>query len=397
MDKKIRKGKVEKIVNGGFGLLRSEEGIVFLNYVVPGEIIKYRIRERAKGINWGSVIEIEDPYTERIAPDCKYYGECGGCVFSHLKYEDQIRIKKEILTDDLKRIGKLEIDEINLIKSREYEYRFRAKLKGLSNGKIGLIRKGTNDVIQIDSCLIVAPEINEFIRRWNKMEEMPFFHQLDILFNNTDKTLYIHLSAKPQPENIRKLDLFEKTIFSWKGSETVNESILKIGEFKYTVSPDTFFQVNRFQWKNMLDIADSWIEKCESSIDLYTGSGFFIPILLKYSEKIIGVENSKRSVELAEKSFKEAEFLRMPVEKFDFPEIDTIIIDPPRSGIPRDVIQKIIDIRPGTIINISCSTATLARDLNYFVNNGYKIKEMFLIDLFPQTAHLETMTLLKPH
>ncbi|MCK4889244.1 MAG: 23S rRNA (uracil-5-)-methyltransferase RumA, partial [Candidatus Aminicenantes bacterium] len=81
--------------------------------------------------------------------------------------------------------------------------------------------------------------------------------------------------------------------------------------------------------------------------------------------------------------------------KFNLPEADTIIIDPPRSGIPRNVIQKIIEIKPGKIINISCSTATLARDLSYFVDNGYKIEEMFLIDLFPHTAHLETMTLLK--
>jgi len=395
MDKKIREGKIEKIVNGGFGLIRSEEGIVLLNYVVPGEIVNYRIKERAKGINWGRVVEIKDPYKKRILPDCKYYGECGGCVLSHLDYEDQIRIKKEILTDDLKRIGKIELDHIALIKSPEFQYRARAKLKGLSNGKIGLIRKSTNDVIQIDSCLIVAPEINEFIGKWNKTENMPFFHQLDIFYNDTDKKLYINLSDKPKPEYIRKLDLFENTVFSWKGSEIDGESVLNAGTFNYMVSPDIFFQVNRFQWKNMLDIVDSWMEKCGSSIDLYTGSGFFIPILLKYSEKVIGVENSKRSVELAEKSFKKAEFLRMPVEKYDFPEVDSIIIDPPRSGIPRDVILKISEIKPGTIINISCSTATLARDLNHFVNNGYKIEEMFLIDLFPQTAHLETMILLK--
>ncbi len=395
MDKKIRKGKIEKIVNGGFGLIRSDEGIVLLSYVAPGETIKYRIRERARGINWGSVIEIEDPYTERIVPDCKYYGECGGCVLSHLKYEDQIRIKKAILTDDLKRIGKLEIDSINLITSPSYKYRARAKLKGLWDGKIGLIRKGTNEVIQINSCLIVAPEINQFISRWNNREGMPFFHQLDIFFNETDKNLYIHLSAKPEKEDLRALDLFENTVFSWKGKKNSTESVLKIGETNYIVSPDTFFQVNRFQWKNMLDIVDSWMGKCGLSIDLYTGNGFFIPVLLKYSDRVIGVENSKRSVELAKRSFKKAEFLRMPVEKFNFPEADTIIIDPPRSGIPRNVIQKIIEIKPGKIINISCSTATLARDLSYFVDNGYKIEEMFLIDMFPHTAHMETMTLLR--
>ncbi len=395
MDKMNREGKVEKIVNGGFGLIRSEEGIVLLSYVVPGETVKYIIRERAKGINWGSVIEITEPYKKRIVPDCEYYGECGGCVLSHLKYEDQIKIKNDILTDDLKRIGKLESVHIESVRSPEYQYRARAKLKVLPNGKIGMIKKGTNDVIQIDSCLIVAQEINGFINRWNNMEGMPFFHQLDIFFNNTDKKLYVHLSDKPRPEDIKILDSFENTVFSWKGVEYKSESVLEIGKINYTISPDTFFQVNRFQWENMLNIIDSWMKKSGLSIDLYTGNGFFIPLLLKHSDRVIGIENSKRSVELAQRSFKEAEFLRMPVEKFDFPKADTIIIDPPRSGIPKDVIKKILKIKPETIINISCSTATLSRDLSYFVNNRYKIEKMLLIDLFPQTAHMETMTLLK--
>lgn len=395
MNNKIREGEIEKIINGGFGLIRSKEGIVLLNYAAPGERVKYFIRERAKGINWGTVTEISEPYPERVEPDCKYYGECGGCVLSHLKYEDQITIKKEILADDLRRIGKLKIDPDRVIKSPEYKYRARAKLKGLSGGKMGLIKKGTNHIMQIDSCLVVAPEINEFIGKWNNTNGVPFFHQFDILFNNTDKKLYVHLSAEPEPEHIKILNLFENTVFSWKGDENNGISVLTTGNFNYRVSPDTFFQVNRFQWENMLNIADSWMEEVKLSVDLYTGTGFFIPLLLKYSESVIGIENSKRSVKLAEESFKEADFLRMPVEKYDLPKAEMIIVDPPRSGIPREVIQNIVEIKPGTIINISCSTATLARDLSHLINNGYNVKSMIMIDLFPQTSHIETMTLLK--
>ncbi|MEN8222108.1 MAG: hypothetical protein ABFR36_02510 [Acidobacteriota bacterium] len=395
MNENIREGKIEKIVNGGFGLLRSEDGIVFLKYVAPGEKVKYRERERAKGIIWGDVVEIDEPHPGRVTPECRYYGDCGGCALSHLRYDLQMKIKEDILTDDLNRIGKLKINCQNIYTSPEYSYRVRAKLKGLENGKIGFVRKSTNDIMEINSCMIVVPEINDFIRKWNNADSMGFFHQIDVFYNNTEKRLYVHITGEPEPETIRKFSLFENTFFSWNGSDKDNSSELRIGDYNYMVSPDSFFQVNRFQWEDMLNIADSWMKSSDLSLDLYTGSGFFIPVLLKYSGKVIGIENSKRSVQLAEKSFLNAEFLRSPVEKYLFPSADLMIIDPPRSGIPDSVIQRIFQTGPDTVIYISCSSATLARDINKFIQNNYRIEETALLDLFPQTAHFETMTLLK--
>jgi len=391
----IREGKIEKIVNGGFGLLRSEEGVVFLKYVAPGEKVKYRIKEKAKGIIWGEVIEIDEPHPDRVSPECQYYGECGGCALSHLKYDQQVEIKREVFADDLFRLGKIKTDCKKFYISPEYSYRVRAKLKGIENGKIGFIRKGSNDVMEIQNCLIVVPEINHFIKKWNNMDSMDFFHQIDVFFNNTENRLYVHITGMPNPEMIRKFDLFEDTIFSWKESGKDNTSILNVGKYNYRVSPDNFFQVNRFQWENMLDKADSWMESSRLSLDLYTGSGFFIPILLKYSRRVIGIENNKKSIRLAKRGFQKAEFVRSPVEKFIFPSAERIIIDPPRSGIHDNVIREIIKTGPETIIYTSCSSATLARDLSKFIKNDYRIEEMAMLDLFPQSAHLETMTLLK--
>ena len=391
----IRKGKIEKIVNGGFGLIRSEDGIVLINYSIPGEKVKYRIKERAKGVIWGELTEIIEPDPKRVKPECIYFGKCGGCIFSHLEYEDQLKIKRGILKDDLKRIGKLDINCDRILRSPEYMYRSRARFKGLSNGKIGFVKKGTNEVMEINSCMIISPEINQFLNKWNSMDNMPFFHQIDLFFNNTNNLLYVHLSEHPGNGFKTISDNFKKTIFSWKGNEQFGESILKVDKYSYHVSPDTFFQVNRFQWENMLEIADSWMSETELSIDLYSGVGFFIPVLKKYSKKVIGVENSKRSVNLAKKNFKNTDLRRVPVEKFIFPDFNKIIIDPPRSGIPGNVLKDLIFSKPDTIINISCSTATLARDLKSFIDNGYKIEEMIMIDMFPQTAHMETMTLLK--
>ncbi len=388
-------GIVEKIVNGGFGLIRSEHGTVFLKYVIPGEEVVYRVKEKAKGILWGEVLKIKKHFPNRIIPKCPYYGECGGCILSHMKYDNQLRIKKGILTDDLRKIGNIDMDSINVIGSPEFSYRIRAKLKGLKNGKIGFIRRGTNDVMEIDSCMLVTPEMNNFINKWNSAEEMQFFHQIDLFFNSTEKKLYVHVTGEPDKDTVDKFSIFGDTDFSWKGNRETNNSVLRIGEYTYHVAPDNFFQVNKFQWENMLNKVDSWMETSDLSLDIYTGSGFFIPVLLKYSKRVIGIENSKISVKLAKRSFKNAEFVRSPVEKFLFNSADTIIVDPPRSGIPGITIEKIFKANPSTVIYISCSSATLARDLKKFVHNNFNIKEMVMLDLFPQTAHLETMTLLK--
>lgn len=395
MDDKKRRGKVEQIVNGGFGLVRSSEGVVFLKYVCPGEEVEYTIKERAKGVIWGDVIRIVNPLENRVTPECKYYGECGGCIFSHIPYEEQLKIKQEILINDLKRIGNLDITIKTIYGSEPFKYRIRAKLKGIANGKTGFIRRGTNDVMEINNCNIVNDPINDFIKKWNRSKNPPFFHQLDIFYNINNRITYVHLSGAPGKNEIGFFNSFKNTVFTWRGNEKKGESVLKIKDSKFIVSPGIFFQINKFQWETMFDIVESMLEYSDISIDLYTGTGFFIPLLQKYSKKVIGVENSKLSVDLAERSFPDVLFERLPVEKFDFPEAGQLLVDPPRSGLPKKARDQIIKQKIKNIIYVSCSTSTLARDLKIFKSNGYIIKELNMVDLFPQTSHIETISLLR--
>src|SRR5210317_417551 len=123
MNRNISEGTVERVVNGGFGLIRTDEGIVFLKYTAPGEKVKYRISEKAKGILWGKVIEIIKPHPDRVQPRCEYYGECGGCALSHLNYNRQVKIKESILADDLERIGKIGLTLDDIHRSPEFFYR----------------------------------------------------------------------------------------------------------------------------------------------------------------------------------------------------------------------------------------------------------------------------------
>jgi 23S rRNA (uracil1939-C5)-methyltransferase len=384
--------RVEKITNGGWGLVRSDEGVVFLNYVIPGEQVAYRIKEKAKGILWGRVEEILTPSQHRIEPPCPYYGECGGCVFQHIDYPFQQTIKRDIILDDLKRIGHFEGVVSNYLQSPPYYNRIRARMKAQEDGKIGFIRKGTTTVIPICKCMLFPEEINRFLEKWNSLENPPFFHQMDILVNNVTRKVYIHLSHPPK-KGKEVPPLFDDITFSWKGRRDAAVSELKIRDWTYLVSPTVFFQVNPHQWEHMLNTVESYLEPCETIIDLYSGVGFFIPLLQKYAQKTIGVESHGFSVTLARRAFPGVDFLKLPAEKFAFPEADIIVLDPPRSGLSKHVMKGILRRKYKKVIYISCSSATFSRDLKVLLENGYFLRDLNIIDLFPQTAHLETISL----
>lgn len=390
----MKKGKIEQIVNGGWGLLRSDEGVVFVNYVIPGEEVSYRIKEQARGVLWGEVIEVLEPSSHRVKPPCPYFGKCGGCVFQHIDYNHQLTIKEEILGDDLRRIGGVDCRIKSLRQSPPYHNRIRARMKGYEDGRLGFIRKGTNDVLPIDRCLLFPDAINQFLEKWNSLDEPPFFYQLDIFFNPQSKNLYVYLSHPPKEPVKKILKSFPGVIFSWKGKEDNGVSPLTIRDSTYYVSPDAFFQVNPYQWENMLAAVESYLEDSPRMIDLYCGVGFFIPLLTARANEVIGVENYGFSVQLAQRAFPEVEFFKSPSEKFYFPEADTLLVDPPRSGLSRHVMKRIVSGNYKKLIYVSCSSATFSRDLKELLECGYQLKELKAFDLFPQTSHLETISCL---
>lgn len=392
----MKRGIIEKITNGGWGLVRSDEGVVFLNYVLPGEEVNYRIRERSRGILWGETLDILTPSEHRTTPPCPYYGQCGGCIFQHIQYPYQEKIKRDILADDLKRIGHFQLEDIaaRYFDSPPFHCRIRARMKAQEGegGKIGFIRKGTNTVIPIDRCLLFPEPVNRFLETWNALDDPPFFYQMDILMNRDTEKIYIHLSHPPKEEKI-VLNTFPGITFSWKGNEDAAVSTLTIKDWTYYVSPTAFFQVNPFQWENMLNTVESYLEPCGTVIDLYSGVGFFIPLLKKYARRVIGVESHGYSVTLAGRAFPGVEILKIPAEKFHFKGADAVVLDPPRSGLSKHVIEGILERKYKKVIYISCASAAFSRDLKTLRENGYAVKALNIFDLFPQTAHLETVTL----
>ncbi|MGE5340886.1 MAG: class I SAM-dependent RNA methyltransferase [Candidatus Omnitrophota bacterium] len=387
-------GIVEKIINGGWGLVRSDDGVVLLNYVIPGEEVTYRIKEKSGGILWGELLEVQTPSEHRVEPPCPYYGQCGGCVFQHIDYAFQKTIKQEILHDDLSRIGHVHVSLPPVIDSPPYHNRIRARMKAQDDGKIGFIRKGTNSVIPINRCLLFPEAFNRFLNAWNELPAPPFFHQLDILINRDTQKVFIHLSRPPKQEK-EILKRFPDITFSWKGNEDAGMSELKIKDWKYLISPAAFFQVNPFQWEKMLNTVESYLDPCNTIIDLFSGVGFFIPLLKTHARRVIGVENAPYSVTLARRAFEQDNvgFIKVSAEKFAFEDADAILVDPPRSGLAKKVIDGILRKKYPKVLFISCASATFSRDLKTLTENGYRLEDIRVFDLFPQTPHLETIAL----
>jgi len=385
-------GRIEKIINGGWGLLREDDKTVLIPFVLPDEEVEYSIKEKAKGIYWGELKSIITPSPKRIEPACPLFGLCGGCVFQNTDYENQKIIKKKIFSDDMKRIGEIEIKPDFFYKSQPFGYRIRGRLKtDESTNKIGFIKKSSHNVIPIDKCLLFTDKMNDYLKEWNSLTNPPFFFQQDIIFDGTNDRTMISLSHKPDNKQIKTLNKFKSVKYLWKGNDNDYASI-NIDNYKYKVKPSTFFQVNKFQHSNMLKFVNENLFQSRKIIDLYSGVGFFIPLLLEFSKEVIGVESYTISTELAKNSFPIARFINKNVDKFSFESADIIIADPPRSGLSKYVMKKILEYKYRRLIYISCSSATFARDAKILTENGYSLNKVSLMDLFPQTSHIEILS-----
>jgi 23S rRNA (uracil1939-C5)-methyltransferase len=400
IQKKIYKGRVEKLADQGWGIVKSPEGKVYIHYTAPDELIEYEIIEKSEENFWGKIISIEKKSPYRIDNRCRHYEICGGCNLMHLKYEYQVKLKKERFISTLERRLKhnIKIDKIYI--ENPFNYRVKVKLKGIEKtGKIGFIKKGATDVFEIERCYLFHEKLNDFISTWNNLANPPFIHQIDVFFNPATHKTFVYLSHRPDGIGFEK-SFGENTVFMYP-ADNAEIIEIKIGEFQYLLLPQLFFQVNGLFWQILQKAVEKQIEKFYDktknnfAIDLYSGVGFFTPILKKYYKEVLGVESSEISIKLARKSFPYIKFIKTPAEKFSFPAANLIFVDPPRSGLGDRVLKKIIEKGYEKIIYLSCSYKSLAKDTEILEKNGYNIKVIELMDMFPHTPHIESLIVLE--
>ncbi|MBC7901638.1 MAG: class I SAM-dependent RNA methyltransferase [Saprospiraceae bacterium] len=379
---------IQKIVPKGLGLAFAEKLTVFVPLSAAGDKARVRISQLKSKIAFAEIEEILEPSPDRIDPPCQYFGRCGGCDFQQMDYEAQLAAKLGIIQDSLHRIGKINYDkEIPMIASpNEFEYRSRAQWHlDTRQKRIGYFRRSSHDVIDIEHCPILTPELDAALQSLRTTLDWGTFW--------SDRA-----SIEAAHGSEGSISLFSPEIM-----EPTEDISFSVGGEKYFYSALSFFQGNQFLIEKLIETALNGAGG-ETALDLYCGVGLFtLPLARKFGQ-VIGVEGNDRAIDFAEKNAANAQldnvrFVRDSVDDFlsghNLENTDFVLLDPPRAGTEKWTIQNIIKLKPKQISYVSCEPSMLARDLRTLLDNGYKIESLTAFDLFPQTHHVETVARLK--
>jgi 23S rRNA (uracil1939-C5)-methyltransferase len=397
--------KIIRLNNEGLGVALVDKFVVFVKNALVNEKVKIKITEVNDNYAKGEVINYIETSSDRVIPSCPFYEKCGGCNLMHMNYESQISFKKDKVKSVFKKISNIDTDIKDIIYDKEYNYRNKVVLK-VKNDKIGLYREKTNDIINVDKCLLLDNKINDeliklelFIHRYknNNISEIMIRVINDKIMLSLDT-----INKEARDSFINNFDHVESIYINNKlvyGNEFLKETI---NNLEFNISPKSFFQVNKNIMTKMYDKAISYI-KGGTTLDLYSGTGTLSMLASKTSDEVIGIEVVKDAVKDADNNIelnniKNVSFICDKVEnKIDElkdKKIDNIIMDPPRSGSDKKSLNSILEIEPKQIIYISCNPVTLARDYNT-LKEKYNIKEITLFDMFPNTYHVETVMVLE--
>ncbi|MDQ3089214.1 MAG: class I SAM-dependent RNA methyltransferase [Acidobacteriota bacterium] len=375
---------VEKIVPNGFGLAFAENLTVFVALAVAGERLRVKIYQLKGKTAFAEIVEIIEPSNHRVAPECVYFGRCGGCNFQQIDYETSLETKVGIIRDCLSRIGKINwTAEIPIIPSpKSYNYRARAAWHiDTRRRKIGYFQRNSHQVIDVETCPILTPELQTTLDDLRREIEWESFWseivEIEAANSGQDVSIYSNEIVAPSDE----------ISFLAKGN-------------RYFYNANSFFQGNPFLIESLIETAVK-DAKGKTALDLYCGVGLFTLPLAENFTKVIGVEGNERAVDFARKNIEQAriehaQIFRENVGDWlaenakDLQEIDFVLLDPPRSGTEKETIENLLKIKPKEISYVSCEPATLARDLR-ILSESYSIESITALDLFPQTHHVETI------
>lgn len=399
--------EVEKLVTGGYGLCRTEEGVVFLPLVAPGDKVEIELVGKRKGVLWGEVKKVIAPSRKRQRPFCPHFPDCGGCQLQHLKYEAQLESKVEMVRDNFLRIGKVFLESIDTVSSPPVGYRTKVNIK-VVDGRLGFFRRESNDLVEVERCFLLSHEAQQLFQKLKVFfkENYPFLSSVEevVLLQNQDSTRFlIEFISSEEPEGLEEaLDLDERIEGVGWGSKWFGrrELFYELKGFKYAFSTGSFIQSNRFLLEEMINTVQEWAGEGKIAADLYAGAGFFSLPLSEVYEEVVAVERSKEAERLFELNQQlnkvvNARFLRKRAEDFSLPHAELFVIDPPRGGINKKAFSKIVNSHPGRIIYFSCDSASAARDVRWFLQAGYSLVKVKIIDMFPQTSHIEVALLLE--
>jgi 23S rRNA (uracil1939-C5)-methyltransferase len=424
---------IEKLVYGGDGLARIQEPdgrakTVFVPFVLPGETVEAAVVEQKKGFFRAGLERVLIPADARVEPACPYYLRCGGCHYQHATYEAQLKLKSEILRETLERTARVSFqDEIRLHPSPPFGYRNRTRLhvQSAPQFRIGYFRYASHELLAITSCPISSPLINQAIANfWEIGAQVPSgLSEVEFFANDRDDQLLIELYVLPDA-GLEKLKRFSQTLAEHLPQLAGATSFIQppgqrylapqqpallygvpaiqyhTRSAAYTVSAGSFFQTNRFLTDTLVELVTT-DRKGTLTLDLYAGVGLFSLALANRFEQVIAVEPAPASArDLETNAVSNMDVSRQITETFLAKshrtiKPDLIIVDPPRSGLGERVTSLLGKISARELVYVSCDPATLARDLKAMIGYGWELRGLNLIDLFPQTFHIESVAVLE--
>ena len=390
--------KIDRLDHQGRGIA-SLDKVTFIPNTLPGEIVDIEITTSKSKYNIGKVNRYISESNSRIKPICPYYNICGGCELMHLSYENELKYKEDKIKNIMSRYAGL--DNVSNIVGCNTELSYRNKVTFKVDKKISLSKKESDELVNVDKCLLISDRMNSYISILNKMDLTGIN---EVIIRDSDEILIIFMCSEDIDIDASLLDC--NVVKYYKKYETLkgnNYIIDKIGDLSYKISPSSFFQVNKYQVKNLYDLVLNNLDlnKNDKVLDLYCGTGTIGLYVAKYSNEVLGIE-------INEDAIKDADYNKElnNIHNISFIAGDSkiihnikfnpnkIIVDPPRAGLDKKVIDDIININPERIVYVSCDPITLARDLNILKEN-YNVEKIIPVDMFPRTYHVETVMVLE--
>ena len=438
--------KIDKIVFGGEGLGYYNGFAVFVPMSIPEDELEIEIISVKKTYARGLIKNIIKASPERIDSHKFTFEDFYGCDFAMLKYESQLKYKKLMVEEVMRKIAGLPDIEISDVLASEDVYNYRNKIIepfSVYGNKIitGFFKRKSHEVFEVDENILnsklgnrIIKELKEILNKnkisvYNEITHKGLLRNVMIRTNsNNEAMLVLIINSNKITENIKNL-LFrlrekieeiksiyislnskktntvigEKNIFIY-GEDSIKENLNGI---EFHISPTSFFQINVKQAKRLYGIAINFFDNIDDKyiVDAYSGTGTIGMIMAKKAKKVYAIEIVKSASEDGEKTAKEnrienIEFINDPVEKELVnlinanKRIDTIIFDPPRKGLEASIIDKVAELSLKEVVYISCNPSTFARDVKLFSEKGYTLKKLQAVDMFPQTSHIETVALL---
>ncbi|HEX5370314.1 MAG TPA: class I SAM-dependent RNA methyltransferase [Dehalococcoidia bacterium] len=371
----------------GHAIGRHDSEVIFAEYGIPGEEAVVELYKRQPGYANGRVVEVRQASPDRVEPLCPYFGNCGGCHWQHISYERQLELKRHVVREQLRRIGKFAEQPVSetVPAADPWGYRNHLRMSAGRYGDIGFVRRGSHSFLQIERCAIARPEINEAITKLQG--KAAGLHQVEFRLGANTGDLVV------EPDM------------------SVREPSMPVARNSYTdtlhgrpfqVSTPSFFQSNTQQAERLIELVRErlQLEGDELLLDAYAGVGTFAALFAPYAREVIGIEEAPSAVADALVNLADLENVRYIEGKVEhvLPGLeerpDAIILDPSRLGCHPDVLDAILRLQAPKLVYVSCDPSTLARDLRSLVDGGYALLDVTPLDMFPQTYHIESVSTL---